>query len=371
MIRLRQVFRAILVIALFAAGCATAPVPSTRYPAPPTGQSKPATPVAAAAYPSPARSPRAAAAGTPTATVPSQPTASVAGSTTTTPVSSTSPVSGFPVTVTDDAGNTVTFQKDPLRIISLSPGHTETLYALGLGDKIIMSDQYSTYPPENKPKAKLNTYPKPNEEQIVSLQPDLIVTLVEGEDFNRAMAARGIKVLTLFPKDFDGTLKDINLLGRVTGTEAKAQQITSQMRQRANVVEAKTKPAPKIKVLYELDASDPSKPWVAGPTGFFGSLVPLAGGKNVFADLTTTASQVSAEQIISRDPDVIILADANSPYNAQTPAMVKLRPGWSQITAVRDNRIEVIDSDLLSRPGPRLIDGLEQMAKLIHPELFK
>ncbi|HVC33519.1 MAG TPA: ABC transporter substrate-binding protein [Chloroflexota bacterium] len=278
---------------------------------------------------------------------------------------------GFPVTVTDDDGDTVTFDRPPQRIVSLSPGHTETLYALGLGDRVIVTDTYSDYPPENKPRAKLHTYPKPNAEVLVSLRPDLIVDLVEGHDFTQQMNARGIKVLKLFPKTFDGTLKDIELLGRVTGTEARAQRITADMRERAAVVVAKTKDAPTPRVLYELDASDPTRPFVAGPGGFFGDLVPMAGGANVFADLRTPSAQVSAEQIIARDPQIIILGDANAPYNAQTPAMVKARTGWSQISAVRENTIYEINDAYLSRPGPRLIDGLEQMAKIIHPELFR
>jgi iron complex transport system substrate-binding protein len=274
------------------------------------------------------------------------------------------------LTVTDDDGRVVTFDRPPQRIISLSPGTTESLYALGAGDRVIVTDQYSDYPAANQPKAKLNTYPKPNAEEMVSLQPDLILVLVEGDEFIQQMNARGIKVLRIFPKTFDGTLADLDLLGKVVGNPAGATKITADMRERAAAVQAKTKNAPRIAVLYELDASDPTKPWVAGPSGFFGSLVPLAGGKNVFDDLPSPSGQVSAEQIIARNPTIIILGDTNSPYNAQTPAMVKARTGWSQIDAVKNGRISPLNDAYLSRPGPRLIDGLEQMARLIHPELF-
>jgi len=195
--------------------------------------------------------------------------------------------------------------------------------------------------------------------------------LVEGNDFIQQMDARQIPVLKIFPGSFDGTLKDIDLLGRVTGTEPRAQQITQDMRARANAVVAQTKDAPRPRVLYELDASDPTRPFVAGSGGFYGDLVPMAGGTNIFADVKEPAAQVSSEQIIARDPQIILLADATSPYNAQTPAMVKARPGWSAISAVRSGKIYPVDGDLLTRPGPRLVDGLEAMAKIIHPELFK
>jgi iron complex transport system substrate-binding protein len=142
------------------------------------------------------------------------------------------------------------------------------------------------------------------------------------------------------------------------------------MKSKQAAIVARTKDAPRPRILYELDASDPTKPWVAGRGGFYGALVPLAGGKNVFDDVSLPASQVSAEQIIARDPEIILLSDATSPFNAQTPAMVIARPGWSKISAVRAKKIVPIDPDALTRPGPRLIDGLEQMAKVIHPELF-
>jgi iron complex transport system substrate-binding protein len=297
-----------------------------------------------------------------TATAP-LPTASPTAALSPTPAS-------YPVTVTDDDGRAITFDRPPQRIISLSPGLTESLYALGAGDKVVVTDKYSDFPAENAPKAKLDTYPKPNVEQIVALQPDLILVLVEGDDFVQAMSARGIKVLRIFPKTFDGTLQDINLLGKVLGAPETATRLTSNMGERATAVEAKTKNAPKVPVLYELDASDPTKPFVAGPEGFYGDLIPLAGGKNVFDDLKTSAAQVSAEQVIARNPTVIILGDANSPFNAQTPDMVAARTGWGVIDAVKNHHIFELNDAFLSRPGPRLVDGLEQMAKILHPELF-
>jgi iron complex transport system substrate-binding protein len=276
----------------------------------------------------------------------------------------------FPVTVKDDADRTITFDRPPQRIVSLTPGHTETLYALGAGDRVVVTDKYSDFPPENKPKATLDTYPKPNAEELVSLKPDLIVVLVEGDEFIQQMEPRGIKVLKLFPKTFDGALGDIELLGRVTATESRARQITDEMRERAAAVVAKTKNAPKPRVLYELDASEPARPFVAGPAGFFGGLVPMAGGQNVFDDIGKPSGQVSTEQIVARDPEIIIMGDADSPFNAQTPDMVRTRPGWQTIAAVRTGRIHPLDQAFLSRPGPRLADGLERMAKIIHPELF-
>jgi iron complex transport system substrate-binding protein len=365
--RLRLLVSLLTVICALAVACApvAAPpptnVPATSGPAP-TNTSAPPTAAPtttlapATAAPTSTAAPTAVPLAVPTVAIPTATSASASAT--------------FPVTVTDDAGRKVTFSAAPQRIISISPGLTESLYALGAGDRVIVTDQYSDFPAENQSKAKLNTYPKPNVEEIVSLKPDLIVVLVEGDDFIQQMAAQKIPILKIFPTTFDNTLKDILLLGQVTGTTPKAEQITANMRERADAVTAKTKNAPKVSVLYELDASDATKPFVAGPAGFFGSLVPLAGGKNIFDDLGGPSGQVSSEQIVSRNPDIIILGDSNSPYNAQTPDLVRARSGWNQINAVKNGRIYPLNDAFLSRPGPRLIDGLEQMAKIIHPELF-
>ena len=286
------------------------------------------------------------------------------------PAASAPAASAFPFTFKDDASHDVTFERPPQRIVSLSPGHTETLYAIGAGDKVVATDKYSDFPAENKPKATLVTYPKPNVEELVALKPDLIVTLTEGPELIQQVEPRGIKVLQLFPKTLDQSAADVEVLGRVTGNEAKAKQIAGGMRERAAAVAAKTKDAPKVRVLYELDASEPTQPFVSGPGSFHGSLIPLAGGKNVFDDINGPSGQVSAEQIIARDPEVIVLGDADSPYNAQTPDMVKARAGWQAISAVKNNKIFPISQDVMARPSPRLVEGLERLAKALHPELF-
>jgi iron complex transport system substrate-binding protein len=274
------------------------------------------------------------------------------------------------LTVVDDDGKSVSFDRPPVRIVSLSPGHTETLYALGADGRLVATDKFSDYPPENAPKARLATYPRPNAEELVALQPDLVVALLADDDLRGQLEPRGIRVLKLYPTDFDGTLRDLELLGRVVGAEPRARQITAGMRARAEAVRRKTAEAPRPRVLYELDASDPTRVWVAGPGGFFGELVPLAGGRNVFDDLGTMAGQVSAEQVVARDPQIVVLADAQAALNPQTPEMLRARPGWAATAAVRANRIHPIDAAYLSRPGPRLVDGLEQLARLFHPELF-
>jgi iron complex transport system substrate-binding protein len=360
----RNVIVGLLVLANLLAACAAPAAAPTASPAA-------VTPTATSAPPTPTPVPPTATALLPTATVePPTPTVPVPSPTTAPTVAPSPTPAAFPVTVVDDAGRKLTFDRAPERIISLSPGHTETVYALGLGDKLVAADLYSTYPAEAKPKAKLNNYPNPNVEELVALKPDLILSLIEGDEFLKTMDARHIPTLRLFPSTVDGTYRDLELIGQVTGTADKAAAIVAAMQEKQASIVAKTKDAPRPRVLYELDATDPTKPWVAGTGGFYGALVPMAGGKNVFDDIKLDASQVSTEQIIARDPEIVILSDATSPFNAQTPAMVLARPGWSKITAVRTKKVIPVDPDAMTRPGPRLIDGLEQLAKVIHPELF-
>ena len=279
--------------------------------------------------------------------------------------------SAFPLTVTDDSGASAAFNSSPRRIVSLSPGHTETVFALGAGDRLVAVDTYSDYPEAAKAvQPRLTTYPSPSLEAVIGLRPDLVLSLTESDDQLNAIRRQGVPVLKLFPKDYQGTVDDIRKLGQVLDTVDAAEAIASDMEARRDAVAAAIAGAPSPTVYYELDASDPARPFAAGSVGFYGQLVDLAGGTNVFGDLPQDFAQVSAESVIQRNPQVIVMADTDSPFNAQTPDMLVARPGWDQIAAVQSGAIYPIQADLLSRPGPRLVDGLESLARLLHPERF-
>lgn len=276
-----------------------------------------------------------------------------------------------PLSVTDDSGTTTTFAAPPQRIVSLNPGLTEITYALGHGDELIAVDSYSDYPPQAKDiQPRLNTYPNPSVETIVSLKPDLVLSLADSDDSIAQMRNQGLPVLKIFPKDFDAAVQSIRMLGEVYGSPDAGDAVTGDMVARREAVVAAVADAPRPRVLEELDASEPDKPFVAGPNGFYGQLIDLAGGTNVFGDLPGDVAQVGAESIVQRDPEVIILTDADLPFNPQTPAMVAARPGWSSITAVRNGAIYSVPAQLYSTPGPRLVQGLEDLARLLHPDRF-
>jgi iron complex transport system substrate-binding protein len=277
----------------------------------------------------------------------------------------------FPLAITDDSGTTTTFAAPPRRVVSLNPGLTEITFALGHGGDLVAVDTYSTYPPEaNDIQPRLTTYPNPSVETIVSLNPDVVLSLADSDDSIAQMRAQGIPVLKLLPKDFDATVADIRMLGQLYGSPDAGEAVATDMLTRRDAVVAAVADAPRPRVYEELDASDPDKPFAAGPNGFYGQLIDLAGGANIFGDLPGDVGQVGAESIVARDPEVIVLTDADLPFNPQTPALVAARPGWSTITAVRNNAIYTVRGELYSTAGPRLIDGLEDLAKLLHPDRF-
>jgi iron complex transport system substrate-binding protein len=278
---------------------------------------------------------------------------------------------GFPFTITDDAGVSSTFTAPPERVVSLSPGLTEITFALGAGSRLVAVDTYSNFPPQAKSvEPRLTTYPSPPIETIVSLTPDVVLSLADRDEDLTLIRRQGVRVLKLFPRDFDATLQAIEMLGRLYGSPDAGQAITTDMSARRDAVVAAVAEAPRPRVYEELDASEPDKPFVAGPNGFYGQLIDLAGGTNIFGDLPGDVGQIGAESIVQRDPEVIVLTDADVPFNPQTPEMVAARPGWAVITAVQTGAIYAVPGSLYSTPGPRLVQGLEELARLLHPDRF-
>jgi cobalamin transport system substrate-binding protein len=282
-----------------------------------------------------------------------------------------SPGIGFPLTVSDDSGRQVTIPAAPQRIVSLAPAHTELLYALGIGDRVVAADTYSDYPPEARARAKLNCWPRPPLESIVALKPDLVLILTQGDDFIQQMERLRIPVLKLFPETYEKALEEIALLGRVTGTEREADRLVGTMRSRSISVEERLRGVKRKRVLYELDATDPARPFVAWNGGFYGAILRMAGGENVFDDSGAPSGQVSLEQVVARDPEVILLGDTQSPSHPQSRELVFKRPGWGRITAVRKRQVFPVESERITRPGPRLVEGLEEIARILHPDRFR
>ena len=274
-------------------------------------------------------------------------------------------VAEFPVTLTDDEGTSVTIDTEPHRIVSLTPAATETLFALGLGDRVVGKAQdVFNFPPEAASIPEVAVYDTVDVEQVVGLEPDLVIA--GGNFFTKPEAvqqlrALDIPVVVLYAPDIETVSTDIEAIGAATGTSTEAGAITDRIATEFSAVSDAVAALPKPRVFYELDATGA----IYGPSddSFLAEMIELAGG-----DPITTGSpdtyDIPIERLIAEDPQVILLADA--PFGVKAEDVVK-RPGWSAMTAVKDGEIRPIDDSTVTRPGPRLFLGLALLAQTIHP----
>ena len=281
------------------------------------------------------------------------------------PSSAASSPAAFPATVVDFQSRSTVIPKRPERIVSIGPSNTEYLFALGAGDRVVGVDDFSDTPADAAKKEKVGGV-KVNIEKVVSLRPDLVVTVKFSDGTIERLATAGAPVLVIDPQRLADVARTAVLLGTAVG--ANGQQLASDIDKRVEAVRSKTASAPKPRVYHEVDASDPSKLYTVGPGSFIADIIDVAGGTNVAARASSAYPQLSPEEIVRADPEVIVLADADYGVSVES---VAARQGWSGITAVRTKHIYPITDSLVSRPGPRVADAAEAYAKLLHPELFR
>lgn len=277
----------------------------------------------------------------------------------------------YSIEITDQSGKVVKLVKIPERIISLAPGNTEILYALGLEDKVVGVTDYCNYPPEAKQKPGIGGFSTPDLEKLVALSPDLVLaTSMHQKTVIPRLEEMGIPVVTLDPKTFDEILESISLVGRVTGKEKEAYGVVAGMRTKIKSVTDKTEnllETQKPRVLY-LTWYDPLM--AAGLRTIQDELIQKAGGVNVAHSLIGQAS-ISLEAVVTANPEVIIAGVGMGTGGDAPLQFARTEPRLTNTDAVRHNRVYAIDVDLAGRSGPRITDALEQFAEFIHPELFK
>jgi iron complex transport system substrate-binding protein len=276
------------------------------------------------------------------------------------------------ITLQDGLGRTVTLKAPAARIISLAPSNTEILFSIGAGKQVIGRDTYSDYPREANDVQEVGG-PSfgSSKELITKLQPDLILAAeINSPDQVMELEKLGLTVYYLKnPKDMAGLYANLETAGQLTGHSADAIALVGSLKTRVEAVDsAIAKSTGKPKVFYEVDGSDPAKPWTTGPGSFMDTLIKQAGGINAGEKLPIEWAQISQEELIVQNPDIVLLGDAKF---GTTVESVKQRAGWDALKAVKGEQVVPFDDDLVSRPGPRLVDGLEALAKVIHPEMFK
>ena len=261
----------------------------------------------------------------------------------------------------DDLGRNVTVEGIPERIISLSPSNTEILFALGLGDNVVGVTDWCNYPPEALGKEKVGAYDAPDIETVLSLSPDLILAAhgLPIETIN-TMEDLELTVFGILSTDLDDLMDDIRTVGNITGKQAEADALTSDMAARIQAVAQETEQLEHRPKTFYVIWHDPL--FTVGADTFIHELIEEAGGENIFADLTGYPI-VSIEEVLARDPEVIITSVWSYDWALNTTEL-------AGVNATATGRIYTVDDDLVQRPAPRIVQGLEWFAHFIHPAIF-
>jgi len=279
-----------------------------------------------------------------------------------------SPAPDFPLTLQRSDGKSVTIPAKPARIVSLSPGATEVLFAIGAGDAVVGVDKFSDYPDAAAAVSQRFDGLHPNVEAIAALSPDLVFTQYNPSDFVASLDRLNVPVMYWDIDTNVTSLADVGdmivLLGRLTGHRDEANRVAAQFGERVARVKAKIQDLIHGPTVYhELDNTFYS----VSDSSFVGDLYVQLKAVNIASSNASPYPQLSQEAILAADPEVIVLADE---AYGETPEKVRARPGWGKLRAVTANRIYALDPDIISRPGPRLADALEQLAKMLYPDRF-
>jgi iron complex transport system substrate-binding protein len=284
-------------------------------------------------------------------------------------------LAAYPLTVTDDAERRVIVEAEPQRIVSLAPSNTEIVCALGACDRLVGVTDFDDHPPEVGEIEDVVIAAVVDVERVVAAEPDLV--LAAGNELTPSTVIQqldglGLTVLVLYPETLDEVYGDIELVGQVLGRAAAASEVVDGMRQRVDSVVAAVADAERPVTLYEVFHAE-GLTYTAGDGSFLASLLELAGAEPVTGD---PQGLLPPEELVTADPELILLGTASydpalsDPETALTT--VAERAGWSELRAVRDGRVVPYRDDVVTtRPGPRIVDGLEALARAIHPDRFE
>jgi iron complex transport system substrate-binding protein len=301
------------------------------------------------------------------ATIPPDATGSILPAATGTPPASPSAATSYPLTLVDDEGTTVEIPAEPSKIVSLTPATTEILYAIGAGDRLVGKvEDPANYPPEAAEIPVIGTFSGIDVEKIVGLNSDLVIAGGSNgtpPDAIQKLRSLKIPVLVVYAGDVETVFKDVELTGEAVGAGQAAKDLAASMRAGFDQVASATASLDKPRVFYE--TGDTPSIFGVADKSFVASMIELAGA-TVITTGSSTNWEMSIERLVDKDPELIILGDAA--YGV-SPDAVKARAGWSGLTAVKRDAIEPVDDIIVTRPGPRLLDGLRTLVGAIHPDV--
>ncbi|HUV01840.1 MAG TPA: cobalamin-binding protein [Desulfobacteria bacterium] len=272
-------------------------------------------------------------------------------------------------TVIDDWGRPVTLEKKPERIVSLAPVNTEILFALGLGENVVGVTEFCTYPPEAVIKEKVGGMTTVSVEKVIALNPDLVLALNLNGEETVDMLDDYFPVFVIDPQKaerIEDIFTRIELVGKITEEEERATALVAAMRKRVEGITNKTAGEEEVNVAY-IVWHDPI--WVTGGGNPQNDLLEKAGGENIFADIEDWGT-VSIETLIERNPDVIIVAGGHGAAEMKPYDFIMTDARLAVLNARKEGRVCSIDADIIARPGPRIVEALEETAHCLHPDLF-
>ena len=282
----------------------------------------------------------------------------------------------FPVTLTDATGKQITMTQAPDRIVSMIPSNTEILFELGLSASIVGVTEYCDFPDEAKRKPKIGDLMTFSIERIISAKPDLVLATKDNPgEVIRGLIELDITVFVLDPQTVTGVFEATTTVGRLTGRNSEADVLVNDYRTRLNLVSERLGAIPDDQrvTIFIGDPKFPSQ-WTPGPGTFTSDIIAKAGGRNIAGDIARgTWGVYSLEQIVSKDPNVILATSDGNDMDAVVQEILTVAagmPGWRNLSAIKSKRVHVVTGNWIMRPGPRVILGVEQIARVLYPEIF-
>jgi iron complex transport system substrate-binding protein len=274
-------------------------------------------------------------------------------------------ITQYPYTAKDSKGKEVVIEKEPKRIVSAAPSITELVFALGKGNELVGRTDFCDYPEEAKKVQSIGSLTNPNIERIIELKPDIVVASTHfKDDVAKKLQDLGIKIVVLYnANDLNGAYDSITTLGQIINTQGKANVLVASMKKKIEGIQEKVKGKGMPKVYYVVGFGKSGDYTATGDT-FIAQMIGMAGGANIAKD--ATGWKYSLEKIIENNPEYIIVSKNNGGKDQFAKA-----DGYKDLSAVKNNRVMEIDENLLNRQGPRLAEGVEAFAKILHPDLFK
>ncbi|PRR81620.1 ABC transporter substrate-binding protein [Clostridium vincentii] len=271
----------------------------------------------------------------------------------------------YPYTFTDSKGDEIVIESEPKKIISIAPSVTELIYALGKGDELLGRTDYCDYPEEVADVESIGSLTDPNIEKIIELQPDIVIASTHfKDDVAKKLQDLGIKIVVLKDsKSIDGSYESINKLGQMLNAQDKAEDVVDSSKKKIEEIKEKVEGAETPKAYYVVGFGKSGDFTATGDT-FISEMLSIAGAKNIAQD--ATGWKYSLEKIIENDPEYIIISKKSGMKD-----QFMTTDGYKELSAVKNDKVFEIDDDLVNRQGPRIADGVEALAKIIHPDLFK